>query len=82
MAPSPYFSIMNVCLEDINVFARFDEIPSLPVENIKEKPKCRGCTDRWMDGQTDGQCDNSIRTPAPTPPQNDKEFAAFSMKNR
>ena len=27
---------------DINVFARFDEIPSLPVENIKEKSKlCR-----------------------------------------
>ena len=27
------------------MFARFDEIPSLPVENIKEKPKCRGWTD-------------------------------------
>ena len=36
LALSPYFSIINVYLEDINVFARFDEIPSLPVENIKE----------------------------------------------
>ena len=24
---------------DINVFAKFDEIPSLPVQVIKEKPK-------------------------------------------
>ena len=44
-APSPYFSIINVYLEDINVFTRFDKIPSLPVENIKEKSKRRG----WMD---------------------------------
>ena len=27
---------------DINVFAKFDEIPSLPVQVIKEKTKCRG----------------------------------------
>ena len=26
---------------DINKFAKFDEIPSLPVRDIKEKPKCR-----------------------------------------
>ena len=37
------------------MFARLDEIPSLPVENIKEKPKRRGRTDR-----TDGQRENSI----------------------
>ena len=40
LAPSPYFSIINVHLVDINVFAKFDEIPSLPVQVIKEKPKC------------------------------------------
>ena len=36
LAPSPYFSItcINVHLVDINVFAKFDEIPSLPVEVI------------------------------------------------
>ena len=35
-APSPYFSItcINVHLVDINVFAKFDEIPSLPVQVI------------------------------------------------
>ena len=30
---------------DINVFAKSDEIPSLPVPDIKEKPKCCGQTD-------------------------------------
>ena len=39
LAPSAYFSIINVCLMDINVFAKFDEIPSLPFQNIKENPK-------------------------------------------
>ena len=33
LAPSPYFSIINVHLGEINVF----EIPSLPVQVIKEK---------------------------------------------
>ena len=34
---------------DINLFAKFYEIPSLPFQDI-EKPKCRG----WMDSrQTD-----------------------------
>ena len=42
LAPSPYFSIINVHLVDINVLAKFDEIPSEPVEVIKEKPKCHG----------------------------------------
>ena len=42
LAPSPYFSIINNHLVDINVFAKYDEIPSLPVQVIKEKPKCRG----------------------------------------
>ena len=31
LAPSPYFSIINVHLVDINVFAKSDEIPALPV---------------------------------------------------
>ena len=42
LAPNTYFSIINVHLVDTNVFTRFDEIPSLPVQVIKEKPKCRG----------------------------------------
>ena len=45
LAPCPYISITNVYLEDSNMFARFDEIPSLSVENIKKKPK------RRMDGR-------------------------------
>ena len=40
LAPSPYFSIINVHLVDINVLAKPDEITSLHVQVIKEKPKC------------------------------------------
>ena len=36
MAPSPFYSNTNVHLVDINVFAKFDGIPSLPVQVIKE----------------------------------------------
>ena len=43
LAHSPYFSIINVHLLDINVFAKFYEIPSLPFQDI-EKPKRRGRT--------------------------------------
>ena len=35
------FSIINVHLVDINLFTKFNEIPSLPVQVIKEKPKYR-----------------------------------------
>ena len=42
LAPSPYLSIKNVHLVAINVFAKSDEIPSLPVPVIKEKPKWHG----------------------------------------
>ena len=44
LAPSPYFSIINVHLVDTNVFAKFHEIPLLPFQDI-EKPKHRGWTD-------------------------------------
>ena len=37
LAPSPYFSIINVHLVDIDVFAKSHEIQSLPVQVIKEK---------------------------------------------
>ena len=42
LAPSPFYSNTNVHLVDISMFAKFDEIPSLPVQDIKEKPKCHG----------------------------------------
>ena len=32
---------------DINVFAKFDESPSLPFQDIKEKTKHRGRTNGW-----------------------------------
>ena len=44
LAHSPYFSIINVHLVDINVFAKFYEILSLPFQDI-EIPKRRGWTD-------------------------------------
>ena len=42
LASSPFYANTNVHLVDINMFAKFDEIPSLPVQDIKEKPKCCG----------------------------------------
>ena len=42
MAPSPFYSNTNVRLVNINVFAKIDEIPSPPVQDIKEKQKCCG----------------------------------------
>ena len=42
LAPNPFYSNTNVHLMDINVFAKCDEIPSLPVQDIKEKTKCCG----------------------------------------
>ena len=48
---------MNVQPVDINVFAKFDEIPSLPVQDIKEKPKRRR--------RKDGHENNIPPTPSP-----------------
>ena len=59
LVPSPYFSIMNVHLLDINEFAKFYEISSLSFKDI-EKPKRCGWTDRRMHGWMDGQHENSI----------------------
>ena len=42
LVPSLFYSNTNVHLVDINMFAKFDEIPSFPVQDIKEKPKCCG----------------------------------------
>ena len=58
IGPGPYFSIINVHLVDINVLAKFYEIPSLPLQDI-ENPKRRGRTD----GRTNGLRENSIPPP-------------------
>ena len=42
IGPYPFYSNTNVHLVAINVFAKFDEIPSLPGQDIKENLKCRG----------------------------------------
>ena len=42
LASNPFYSNTNVHLVDINAFVKFDEIPLLPVPDIKEKPKCCG----------------------------------------
>ena len=41
LAPSPFFSFINVYPVDISLFTKFDEIPTLPVQFIKE-PKAHG----------------------------------------
>ena len=40
--PSPFYSNTNVHLIEISVFAKVDEIPSLPVQCTEENPKCCG----------------------------------------
>ena len=40
LTPSPFYSNTNVHLVDIILFEKFDEILSLPVQDIEEKTKC------------------------------------------
>ena len=44
MAPSPYIFIISICPVDMNKYARFDEIPSITLKDIKES-KHYGRTD-------------------------------------
>ena len=61
--PIPDFLIKCICLVDINMFARFDEIPAMALEDIKET-RCYGGTDRQTYAQTQAhthkQRENSI----------------------
>ena len=59
LAPIPYFFIRCICLVYINVFAKFDEIPSMILQDIKET-KRYGRTVVHSDGRSDGQRENSI----------------------
>ena len=36
MAPSPYFFVKSICLVYMNMFSRFDEIPAMILQDIKE----------------------------------------------
>ena len=40
-APSPYFFISSICLVHMNVFAKFEEIPSKTLQDIKETKRHR-----------------------------------------
>ena len=51
MAPSPYIFIISIGPVDMNKYARFDEIPSRTLKDIKET-KRYGRTDGRMDGRT------------------------------
>ena len=54
-----YLLISSICLVHMNVFAKFDEIPSMVLEVIKET-KRYGHTFVRSDGRSDGQHENSI----------------------
>ena len=65
MAPSPYIFIISICPVDMNKYARFDEIPSMTLKDIKESKRygrTDGQTDGRTDRRTDGQRENSIPT--------------------
>ena len=57
MAPSPYIFIISIGPVDMNKYARFDEIPSRTLKDIKE-------TKRY--GRTDGRTDNVKTVYPPT----------------
>ena len=61
MAPSPYIFIISIGPVDMNQYARFDEIPSMSLKDIKET-KRYGRTYGRTYGWTDGQRENSIPT--------------------
>ena len=41
LAPSPYFFIRSIRLVHMHVFAKFDEIPSMILQDIKETKRYR-----------------------------------------
>ena len=61
MAPSPYIYFISIYPVDMNEYARFDEIPSMTLKDIK-------VTKRYgqMDGQMDGRTDNVKTVYLPT----------------
>ena len=63
--PSSLLFIIIVCPVDMNVYARFDEIPSITLKDIK-KTKRYGRTDARTDGRTDGWTDNVKTVYPPT----------------
>ena len=57
--PSSLLFIIIIYPVDMNVYARFDEFPSITLKDIK-KTKRYGRTDARTDGRMDGQRENSI----------------------
>ena len=41
LAPSPYFFIISICLVDMNVFAKFYEIPLMTLQVIMKTKRYR-----------------------------------------
>ena len=64
MAPSPYIFIISICPADMNKYARFDEIPSMTLKDIKESKRYG-----WTDGRTDGRMDGRTTWKQYTHPQ-------------
>ena len=61
--PSSLLFIIIICPLDMNVYARFDEIPSITLKDIKKTKRYRR-----MDARTDGWTDNlkTVYVHAPT----------------
>ena len=64
MAPSPYIFIISIGPADMNKYARFDEIPSMTLKDIKETKRC-GQTDNY-DGQESPMLHTKFRGNSPT----------------
>ena len=55
----PLIFISSICLVHMNVFAKFDEIPSILLQDIKETKRNRH-TFVGLVCRPDGQCENTI----------------------
>ena len=58
MAPSPYFFVESICLAYMNMFARFDQNPTMTLQDIKKKNVTDGRTDARTHTRTDARTDN------------------------
>ena len=83
MAPSPYIFIISIGPVDMNKYARFDEIPSRTLKDIKET-KRYGRTDGWTEGRTDGRTDNvkTVYPPTNTVCGGYNDIIALAMSNQ
>ena len=78
--PSSLLFIIIICPIDMNVYARFDEITSITLEDIK-KTKRYGRTDARTDGRTDVRMDEQRENTIPAHKHSLRGYKNFQNVN-